>query len=50
MNDADTIEPPAVSDSRVAAVIRLVMLLLVFLVLPIILLAATSQPDGCGGG
>ena len=50
MNDADTIEPPVVSDSRVAAVIRLVTLVLVFLVLPMLLLAATAHPDGCGGG
>jgi hypothetical protein len=50
LNDADAIEPPIVSDSRVAAVIRLFMLVLVFLVLPMLLLAATTHPEGCGGG
>ena len=50
MNDSDAIEPPVVSDSRVAAAIRLVMLVLVFLVLPMLLLAATVHPEGCGGG
>lgn len=50
MNDPDVIEPPVVGDSRVAAVVRLVMLVLVFLVLPMLLLAATTHPEGCGGG
>ena len=50
MNDSDAIEPPLVSESRFAAAFRVGMLVLICLVLPMLLLAATTHPEGCGGG
>jgi hypothetical protein len=47
----DAIDPvPERSGKRMAAVLRLVALFGVVLVLPMLLLAATTHPPGCGGG
>ena len=44
-------EEAAVSGrSMVAAVIRLGVLFVVVLVLPLLLMAAMTHPEGCGGG
>jgi hypothetical protein len=51
LNDPDAVDPaPASSGWRVLAMVRPLVLFVVFLVLPMLLLAAMTHPQGCGGG
>jgi hypothetical protein len=50
LNDADELDPPGSSRSAVVAAIRLLMLAIVFVGLPMLLIAAMIPPQGCGGG
>jgi hypothetical protein len=50
LNDADALEPPESSRSPVVGAIRLLVLGVVFVGLPMLLLAAMIPPQGCGGG
>jgi len=51
VNAQDGFDPAPVSNgSNVRDLIRLVGLFVVLLVLPMLLLAATVHPEGCGGG
>jgi hypothetical protein len=51
LTDSDAIDPaPESSRSLAVAGIRLLVLAVVFVVLPMLLLAAMVPPQGCGGG
>jgi hypothetical protein len=51
LNDPDASDPtPLSSGSSVLAVLRLFGLFIVLLVLPMLLIAAMTHPQGCGGG
>lgn len=51
MNDPTASDPwPDSAESPTRAGIRLLVLAVIFLVLPMLLLAATVHPEGCGGG
>jgi hypothetical protein len=50
LNDADALDPPGSSRSAVVAAIRLLVLGVVFVGLPMLLLAAMTPAQACGGG
>jgi hypothetical protein len=50
LNEADTLDPQDSSRSVVVAAIRLLALGIVFVGLPMLLLAAMTPAQGCGGG
>jgi hypothetical protein len=51
LNDLDAFDPASASSGRnLLAVMRLFALVVLFLVLPMLLLAAMTHPQGCGGG
>jgi hypothetical protein len=50
-DDLGGLDPLSVSDRRVwVGLVRLVALFVILFVLPMLLLAATVHPEGCGGG
>jgi hypothetical protein len=50
LNDADALDSPRSSRFAVVAAIRLLVLGIVFVGLPMLLLAAMTPAQGCGGG
>ena len=51
MNNWDAIDPwPESNGSSAVAGIRLLVLGVLFVVLPLLLIAAMTPPEGCGGG
>jgi hypothetical protein len=51
LNDLDALDPaPEPNGSNIRAVIRLFVAFVVLLVLPMLLIAAMTHPEGCGGG